>query len=70
MTHKHQWKPFQMDAVGYYQKRDCPGSEVYFDGHVDICTFEHCFTLRFVCEDPRLQIVECDIDNEPLRKGG
>lgn len=56
--HKHHWVPYLRQAVGYWEKRECPGDGIYFNGRADICGYGDCSVMRFICEDPRYQIVE------------
>lgn len=56
--HTHLWNKYFGNAVGCWEKRDCPGNLVYFSGRAEICREGKCNTLRFICDDPRLQIVE------------
>jgi hypothetical protein len=58
--HKHDWKQFRLDAIGYWEKRNCPGDGVYFNGHAEFCVTEGCPLMRFVCDDPRFRIVEVE----------
>lgn len=58
MKHKHKWTEYLAKAVGYWQKRECPGDGLYFHGRVEICM--GCQTFRFVCDDPRYRIVEVE----------
>lgn len=57
---KHKFIEYAGSAVGYWQKRDCPGDGVYFEGHAERC--EKCPLTRFVCADERYRIVEVEYD--------
>lgn len=56
--HKHVWIDYFTKAVGYWEKRDCPGDGIYFDGKAEMCDDGLCGKIRFICEDPRYRIVE------------
>jgi hypothetical protein len=58
LKHKHFWVPYAMHSVGYWSKRDDTEDGIYFKGKVEQCEKQGCLLLRFVCDDPRLRIVE------------
>jgi|HubBroStandDraft_2_1064218.scaffolds.fasta_scaffold02378_9 hypothetical protein len=63
--HRHKWLPYFGQALGYWEKRQCPGDGLYFKGRAEVCAdSDHCHTLRFICDDPRYRIVEI----EPLER--
>jgi hypothetical protein len=62
--HEHGFTDYAPRAVGYWQKRECPGDGVYFSGKVQEC--KGCGILRFIPADPRLQAVECTIASDRL----
>lgn len=58
--HKCEWQVYHKPAIGYWQKRDCPGDGIYFNGRVEVCFSSSCWHLRFICDDPRYEIVEVE----------
>ncbi len=60
MKHKHTYLPYASSAVGYWEKRDCPGDGVYFDGRAEMCSDGLCGKIQFICNDPHYQIVEVE----------
>ena len=60
MNHEHTWLPYAADTIGYWEKRDCPGDGMYFKGRAEMCTGGRCQAIRFICDDPRLRIVEVE----------
>lgn len=56
-VHEHDWSNLMTDVTGVWEKRDCPGGQVYFIGSVQKC---HCSQLRFVPKNNWLRIVECE----------
>ncbi len=59
----HFWIEHKRDAIGYWQKRDCPGDGVYFRGTAEKCVC--CPAIRFVPEGPGLRTVDCERDENP-----
>lgn len=56
MRHQHSWKTLVSNAVGTWEKRDCPGGLVAFIGKVEICD---CGLMHFVPRKKELHTVEC-----------
>lgn len=67
MRHRHFWVGYCYPAFGIWEKRDIPGGTVRFQGRAEKCA---CQEIRFVCDDPRMRIVEVDPLEKAFKKDG
>lgn len=56
----HKFVIYERRAIGFWQKRDCPGDGIHVPGVVEMCP--SCRMMRLKPDNPVLRVVECERD--------